>query len=114
MIDRAVPPMGFAGIAGHVDVGESELDAVRREIKEESGLEFSNPKLLFSEELDWNWCSKGITVHRWYLFAGDIFGEIKQNVGETRSIGWYSPEEIQKLNLEPVWEYWFKKLKMIP
>ncbi len=113
LIDRAVPPLGFAGVAGHIDEGEDVQEALKREVKEESGLEISNYKQLFEERLDWNWCSKGVDSHYWYLFECDASGEPKRSKRETRSIGWYDSGEIKKLKLEPVWEYWFKKLKVI-
>lgn len=115
LIDRAVPPLRFAGVAGHVDQDETPLQAVAREVKEEVGLAITNPQLLFEEELDWNWCSKGVTSHYWYLFRCPISGnaEILRSKGETKSAGWYSKEEIKTLKLEPAWEYWFKKLGII-
>jgi len=117
LIDRAIPPFGFAGIAGHIDEGESPEKALFREVEEESGLKIEDYKLIFEEELDWNWCSRGTSVHYWYLFDCRSSGEIKKNYTETKSIGWYSIGEIKKLKLEqklePVWEYWFKKLKLI-
>jgi ADP-ribose pyrophosphatase YjhB (NUDIX family) len=113
LIERAVPPLGFAGVAGHVDEGEDERHAVVREVKEEVGFEVRDPKLLFEEELDWNWCSKGATSHYWYFFHCPVSGDLTRSMRETRSAGWYSKEEIKKLTLEPVWEYWFKKLDVI-
>ena len=113
LIDRTVPPLGFAGIAGHIDEGEHALQALKREAEEESGLEVSNCEMLFEEELDWNWCSKGANSHHWHLFKCDASGELARSKRETKSIGWYSKEEIKKLKLEPVWEYWFKKLNII-
>ena len=113
LIDRVKPPLGFAGIAGHIDEGENEIQALKREIEEESGLEVDNYNLLFEEKIDWNECSRGIGVHYWYLFECNVSGEIKQNHIETKSIGWYSVDEIKKLKLEPAWEYWIKKLKII-
>ena len=113
LIDRAIQPFGFAGIAGHVDEGEAPEESLVREVEEESGLEAKECELLFEEELDWNWCSKGVQSHYWYLFRCTVSGEIKQNIKETKSIGWYTKEEIQNLKLEPVWEYWFKKLEII-
>ena len=64
-------------------------------------------------EIDWNKCWRGISIHYWYLFKCNVSGEIKQNHIETKSIGWYDVDEIKKLKLEPAWEYWFKKLKII-
>jgi 8-oxo-dGTP pyrophosphatase MutT (NUDIX family) len=113
LIERAVPPLGFAGIAGHVDEGEDERQAVVREVKEEVGFEVRDPKLLFEEELDWNWCSKGVTSHYWHLFHCPVSGDLARSMRETKSAGWYSKEEIKNLTLEPVWEYWFKKLDII-
>lgn len=113
LIDRAKPPFGFAGLAGHIDQEETEVEALAREVEEESGLKVEECKLLFEEELGWNTCSKGITSHYWYLFECEVSGEVKRDSTEEKSIGWYSKEQIAKLKLEPVWEYWFRKLRII-
>jgi len=113
LIDRVKPPLGFAGVAGHIDEGENEVDCLKREVEEESGLKVESYNLLYEEEIDWNWCSRGTGVHHWYLFECEVSGELEQNFVETKSIGWYSVDEIKKLKLEPAWEYWFKKLKII-
>ena len=110
LIDRVKPPYGFAGIAGHVDEGETETEALIREVKEESGLGVKKYKLLFEEELDWNQCSKGIGIHYWFLFECTTSGDLVQNEKEEKSIAWYDIDEIRRLKLEPAWEYWFRKL----
>jgi 8-oxo-dGTP diphosphatase len=112
LIDRVNPPYGFAGIAGHVDEGETKEQALLHEVPEESGLKIDNFKLLLEEEVENNTCKRGINVHYWYLFSCETSGKVKQNP-ESKSIGWYSVDEIKKLKLEPVWEHWFKKLKII-
>lgn len=113
LIDRVQPPYGFAGIAGHVDEGEDEETALIREVKEESGLIVKGYRLLFEEEVSNNICSKGITVHYWYLYECKVSGKMQQNTNETKSIGWYSKEELKRLKLEPVWQYWFRKLGLL-
>lgn len=114
LIERNVPPLGFASIAGHVDEGEDNIaKAMIREVEEESGLKVISYEFLKEEELDWNWCSKGVNVHYWYVFKCKVEGTFKVNEREVNSIAWYTPEEIAKLNLEPVWKYWFEKLGII-
>jgi ADP-ribose pyrophosphatase YjhB (NUDIX family) len=114
LIDRGAPPYGFAGVAGHVDEGENEKQAIIREVKEEVGLDVKTAELLFEEELDWNWCGRGITSHYWYVFHCSATGEVEREKIETKSAGWYTKEEIKNLKLEPAWEYWFKKIGILP
>lgn len=113
LIDRKKPPFGFAGLAGHVDEGETEIEALFREVREESGLEVKDYKLLFEEFVEWNKCNKGVRGHYWRLFGCTAEGNVRKDEHEEKSIGWYSREEIKNLALEPVWEYWFRKLKIL-
>ena len=113
LIDRAIFPFGFAGLAGHIDDGETEMEALKREVEEESGLRVVKQKLLFEEELGWNECSKEIGIHYWFIFGCGVEGEIKENYSEVKSIGWFSKDEIKDLKLEPVWKYWFEKLGIL-
>ena len=123
LLERKNPPLGYAGIAGHVDiikgkpgeldVPEDPLVALLREGKEESGLELLEPELIFEEELPWNWCSKGIGVHYWRVYKAKSIGKAVHNPHESKSSGWFLPKEMQRLPLEPVWGYWFNKLKII-
>jgi 8-oxo-dGTP pyrophosphatase MutT (NUDIX family) len=113
LIDRVKPPFGMAGLAGHVDEGETPTQAVIREVSEESGLKVTSTKLLFEEFVDWNECSKGITGHHWYVFECETNEEVKANRAEAKSFGWYDVEQLRDLELEPVWEYWFEKLELL-
>ncbi len=110
LIDRATPPFGLAGVAGHVDEGEEPLEALVREVGEEVGLGLKVPKLLLDEFIDWNWCGGGIMGHYWYLYSGTVVGEPTIQPVGVNSVGWYGREELQGLKFEPVWEYWLKKL----
>ncbi|MDP3882372.1 MAG: NUDIX domain-containing protein [Nanoarchaeota archaeon] len=112
LIDRAKIPEGFACVAGHLESGETPEQAIIREVKEESGLEVRECKLLFEETFYGNVCSKGVQNHHWYVFECNVKGEEKKN-GESKSIGWYSPEEIKQLKLEPSWDIILKKLEII-
>ena len=113
LIDRAVPPFGFACVAGHIDEGELPEQALIREVEEEAGLRVTHSRLLAEEELDWNVCSRNVKHHHWYVFACETEGELRRSERETKSAGWYAPDEIRGLDLEPVWEYWLKTLRLI-
>lgn len=112
LIDRASPPPGFSAIAGHIEAREKTEDALLREVNEESGLQVVGYKLLCEETLYGNICKRGVTNHHWFVFECEVAGEIIKN-GESKSIGWYSKEEIKNLNLEPSWQHFFKKLEVI-
>ena len=113
LIDRVKPPLGHASVAGHIDDGENEIQTLFREVEEESGLKVEKYDKIIEEEVPWNFCHRGIKTHYWYVFNCDVSGEVKQNFAETKSIGWYTIDEIKKLELEPVWKYFFEKLKII-
>ncbi len=117
LIDRKNPPYGFAGVAGHVDEGEDYLTAFFREVREESGLRVVMYDRKFREEIVNNTCKRGVSVHYWYLFECFCKGKIRIEKSGAKSIGWYSKEEVRQMarekKLEPVWEYWFRKLGVI-
>jgi len=115
IIERATFPPGFASPAGHIDEGETPEEALVREVKEETGLDVVSFELI--REGGTNViprpCSRGVHHHYWYLFECEVSGEVSRSLQETKSIGWYSREQIKGLVLETVWEYWFKELEII-
>ncbi len=113
LIERASPPEGFACVAGHVDAGENEEQAVRREVKEEASLDVRNCKLLFEKTIYGNVCSKGIPNHHWKVFECEVLNGKERKNNESKSVKWYSPAEIKTLKLEPVWDMILKELKII-
>ena len=117
MIDRKLFPPGYAGIAGHMQKDESPEKALKRELKEETNYDLISRKLLFHEIINGNECRAGFNTHEWYLFECKCKGKLRIAKKEEKSIGYISKEKIKLLHknkkLEPVWEYWFKKLKII-
>ena len=108
LIDRKQPPFGLAGPAGHIDANESPLQALKREVKEETGLNVLGSELVAKEFVTWNECSYGVTSHYWYVYKVSAAGKITLDTHEAKTIDWYDIKHAK--NLEPVWRYWFKKL----
>lgn len=112
LFERSFYPFGFASPAGHLHKGEEIEEALKREIEEETGLKATSLKKLLHEEVQGNKCSYGVNVHEWHLFQAKCSGKVKKS-DEAVSMDWYDRKDLEKLKLEPVWSYFFKKLKMM-
>lgn len=114
MVDRIKIPLGWACPAGHIDEGETPEQAMFRESKEETGLDVKKYKLALHEFNSENTCSRGVKGHDFYIYeVTDWQGEIKLNQAEHKAIEWFAIPQIKKLKLEPVWQEWLIKLKII-
>ena len=115
LIDRRFEPHGWACPAGHLDEGETPEEMVAIEFEEEIGLKAIPAELLLEEMIPWDncWRSKG-EGHYWHVFRmNDPDGEPVPDPKEAKSGGWFSREELQNLNLQEAWRYFFKKLGYI-
>ena len=120
LIDRLKKPFGFACPAGHIDEGEEPIDALIREVKEETGLDvksYTEYDINYSRkdysQVPQETCSRGINFHMWFIYDVIAEGDLIFKEDEVKSIDWYSVEEIKKLELESVWKYWLTELKII-
>ncbi|MBS3152882.1 NUDIX hydrolase [Candidatus Woesearchaeota archaeon] len=117
VINRNLYPPGYAGIAGHVNKRETQEKALIREVKEETNYNILSKELLFHEIIEGNECRTGFKKHEWYLYWCKCNGKLKLLKREEKSIKYLTQKQINKIykkgKLEPVWEYWFKKLKLI-
>lgn len=134
LIERKKPPFGFAAPAGHVDEHGTFEDAAKQELLEEVGLKTTELKLVLEEKRD-NPCRReGGSWHYWKVYEAQAEGETKRSEDETKQAGWYNKEQIEELSkrteayesgeiseadweqnpgLEPVWQYWLKKLGVV-
>ncbi len=90
--------------AGWIDVGENPIEAVKREVQEESGFSFTPRYVLGVYSLVRRDIEKelGTTPHAIkIIFIGDISeiqnGNLQDDVSETR---WFSPDEIYSMDQE--------------
>jgi 8-oxo-dGTP diphosphatase len=80
---------------GHIDDNEKAFDAVIREAKEETGLEFEAEFFGYADEIipDINWHAVVM------VFAGKGTGKLTAQEGEVADIAWFSLEEARSLPL---------------
>lgn len=83
----------FACIAGHVDTGETAEECVRREVREETGLEVDDIRYRGSQHWPFpNQLMLAFTA-RW------VSGEIRVQEEELLEAGWFAPDELPKTPL---------------
>src|SRR6266567_3513893 len=139
ILERRKYPPGFACPAGHVEPGESFEDAVRRELREETGIVVDGSLNLVAEGDRWNRCRRpNGSWHHWQVYEVTI-GEAQRstpqwNASESKQIGWYDYAQTRQLaarteqylekklseeswladpGLEAVWYHWLAGLKIL-
>jgi ADP-ribose pyrophosphatase YjhB (NUDIX family) len=90
--------------AGWIEVGESPIDAVKKEVEEESGYKFTPTYLIGIYSLDReDFLKHGGEVHHpiKLIFTGTISKERNQNLADDVSEAkWFTPEEIYNMGQE--------------
>lgn len=84
---------GYTFPGGHVEPGESIVQSVIREIKEETGLILKDPHLVGVKQF---WVESGRYIV--FLFSATKFtGELRSS--HEGEVGWYTKEEMKNINL---------------
>ena len=91
----------FTIAGGHVEVGETLLQALKREIREEVGLEIHDVKFLMTQEAIFN---REFWKRRHFIFFDFVCrtsgGEPRVDGTEIQSYEWVDPGRALELNLE--------------
>ena len=84
---------GYTFPGGHVEPGESIVQSVIREIKEETGLTLKDPHLVGVKQF---WVESGRYIV--FLFSATKFtGELRSS--HEGEVGWFTKVEMKKINL---------------
>ena len=97
LIRRGSPPYEdhYCLPGGHIDKNEPAIEAVIREVKEETGLEFEAKFFGYFDEI-----IPEENIHAVVLvFDGNASGELQAQPGEVSDIRWLNQEEIQSQHL---------------
>jgi 8-oxo-dGTP diphosphatase len=80
---------------GHFQPDERARDAIIREVKEETGLEFAPTFFAYADEI-----ISDLNIHTVVLvFTGNGIGTLTTQPGEVTDIGWFTIEEAQRIVL---------------
>lgn len=113
LFHRRLFPFQYTIIAGHWDLNDATPEsAIAREIREEAGIEVhpEKPKIVDTVKEP---CRRGADFHEWQLYRARMHKNRVTMSEEGDIIGWYSPDEIQRLELTIPTEYFLKKLGVI-
>lgn len=96
----------YALAGGHVQVGETSEEALKREFSEEVGADIVCKKLVWTEECFWEWnATKSHTITFYYLidFVGMpcLDGFIPQKDNEDVLLGWVDIDKLNDLTIYP-------------
>ncbi|MEK7192043.1 MAG: NUDIX hydrolase [Patescibacteria group bacterium] len=128
-VDRRKGTLGWACPAGHLETDYSDVfekdffedpaHCAWRELREETAVVLpAYPTILkLHANIAYNTCGRpaGQDGHEWYVYYSEVDDdhvELKEP-DKHRGIGWFKRQEIQALELEPVWRLILNHLQII-
>ncbi len=110
MLKRRVYAFGYSFPAGHLEYKEKPFETLKREVLEETALHLKEGKLIFEGEVPNHKCRYGADRHIWYFYdCTFVPGTVVLNP-ESETYGWYTADEVAKLDLVPQATYLFENV----
>ena len=104
----------FTVPGGHVELGERAEDAIKREVKEETGLDIESVELLLVQQAIY---PEDYYRHEHFIFMDYLCqtrnSEVKLDGRELQEYSWMKPEEALKLNMEEYTRNFVTKYLMV-
>lgn len=99
----------YALPGGHVKIGETAMESLIREYKEETGADINCQRLIWTEECFWNWNNKLANTIAFYYLVNLCSGSDIPDNGEFVSqkdncnvvLGWMPLEQINSITIYP-------------
>lgn len=88
-------PLTWSAVGGKLESGETALDAIRREVHEETGIDLTDPEQVSCERYEHD--GVGFEYHQ-FIETRDAFPEVTLN-DEHIGYGWFTIEEARGLRL---------------
>jgi 8-oxo-dGTP pyrophosphatase MutT (NUDIX family) len=86
-------PGYWAFFGGGIEKGETPMEALKREIREELSYQVLNPKFLLAQKV-----RDGETDSTKYVFV-EQYQDQPLQLGEGQGMGWFSPDETHELKM---------------
>jgi len=101
LFKRTVFPFAYTIPAGHLDVDETPLQAIQRELLEETTLHAKKIELITEELIEGDSCSRGADIHFWHLYKSheDQSQEVTITQDEGVQPVWLTLKEAQSVQL---------------
>lgn len=109
LVQRDKDGSEYALPGGHVKIGESSIDSLIREYREETGADIICERLIWTEECFWEWNKKSANTIAFYYLIGlrndtdipDSVEFVSQKDNCNVLLGWLPLDELKSLTIYP-------------
>ncbi|MCC6639251.1 NUDIX domain-containing protein [Candidatus Falkowbacteria bacterium] len=110
LFKRTIFPFAYTVPAGHLDINEDVYSAIKREVREETGISHIDVTLFANEDISGDECRRGCDHHKWYLFVSRFESDFEVTISdEGIEANWMSINDTLKVELTYPVRYFLEK-----